>query len=148
MRPGDLVTKPFLDATAQAELVRTGEASPVELADEAIGKIEALNPELNAVTIALFDKARAEAQSPVDGPFRGVPYVIKDHVLVTKGDPHAQGMAALKDAGVCGTRDSYFVERMRAAGFVLVGKTNLPELALGATTEPIAWGPARNPWDT
>jgi Asp-tRNA(Asn)/Glu-tRNA(Gln) amidotransferase A subunit family amidase len=142
------MSDPFLDATAQAELIRSGEISSAELVDAAITRIEGLNPELNAVVIALFDKARAEVRATPTGPFAGVPYVIKDHVLVTDGDPHAQSVAALKAANVRGTYDSYYVQRMRAAGFVLVGKTNMPELALGPTTEPVAWGPARNPWDT
>ena len=140
---------PFLDATAQAELVRSGDATPTDLVEAAIGRIETLDPELNAVIVPRFETARAEARAaPTDAPFRGVPYVIKDHALVTDGDLHAQGVAGLKEAGLRGDRDSWFVERMRAAGFVLVGKTNLPELALGPATEPRAFGPTRNPWDT
>jgi amidase len=120
--------------------------SPVELVDDAIQRIESLNPDLNAVTIPRFEKARVEAER-AEGPFRGVPYVIKDHVLVTEGDLHTQSINGLKKADLRGARDSYYVQRMRAAGFVLVGKTNLPEMALGPTTEPASWGPARNPWD-
>jgi Asp-tRNA(Asn)/Glu-tRNA(Gln) amidotransferase A subunit family amidase len=138
---------PFLDATAQAELVRNGDASPGELVEHAIGRIEELNPELNAVTIKTYDKARAEAEV-AEGPFRGVPYVIKDHVLVTAGDLHAQAVKGLKEAGLRIGHDSDFITRMRVAGFVLVGKTNLPELAMAPTTEPLANGPTRNPWDT
>jgi Asp-tRNA(Asn)/Glu-tRNA(Gln) amidotransferase A subunit family amidase len=119
------VHDPFLDATAQAELVRDGEASPAELVDEAIQRIQSINPALNAVTIPRFEKARAEAQV-AKGPFSGVPYVIKDHVLITEGDLHTQSVTGLREANLLGDRDSYFVERMRAAGFVLVGKTNLP----------------------
>ncbi|MEO3930609.1 amidase [Micromonosporaceae bacterium B7E4] len=135
----------MLDATAQAELVRSGQVSPVELVDEAIGRIETLNPDLNAVIIPTFDKARAEAAT-ASGPFRGVPYVLKD-TMSTNGDPYTAAIRAVKVAGHRGDRDAYFVERMRAAGFVLVGKTNTPELALVSTTESAAWGQCRNPWD-
>ena len=140
---------PFLDATAQAQLVRDRTASAQELVDSAISRIEALNDTLGAVTVTRFDAAREEAERMVadDRPFGGVPYVIKDHTLMTDGDAHTQGIAGLKEAGIVGDHDSYFVQSMREAGFVLVAKTNMPEMALGATTEPVAWGPARNPWD-
>ena len=139
---------PALDATAQAELVRRGEVSPAELVDEAIQRIEQLDPALNAVVIPLFDKARAEAESAPDGPFRGVPYLLKDLALVSAGDPTCQAIIGVKAAGYRADHDSYFVERMRAAGFVLIGKTNLDEMGMGASTNPAAWGPTRNPWDT
>lgn len=137
----------FVDATEQAELVRRGEISPAELVDEAIKRIEKVDPEVNAVVVPLFDKGRAEAERAVDGPFRGVPYVVKD-VIPTKGDPYTAGIAAVKAAGYRADQDTFFVARMRAAGFVLVGKTNTPELALVNTTESVAWGACRNPWDT
>jgi Asp-tRNA(Asn)/Glu-tRNA(Gln) amidotransferase A subunit family amidase len=137
----------YLDATAQAELVRRGEASPAELVEEAITRIEKVNPEINAVVIPLFEKARAEAATAPDGPFRGVPYVIKDLVVVSKGDPHSGAIIAMKDADYRPDYDSYFVQRMREAGFVLVGKANTPEMGIQPTTEPLSWGPTRNPWD-
>lgn len=138
----------FLDATAQAKLVRGGEVSPIELVEDTIRRIERLDPHLNAVVIPLFEKARAEAGTAPDGPFKGVPYLLKDLALVSKGDPTSQGIAGVKDSGYRADHDSYFVERMREAGFVLVGKSNLDELGMGATTDPVAWGPTRNPWDT
>jgi amidase len=137
----------FLDATAQAQLVRDGEVSPAELVEDAIARIDRLNPELNAVVIPLFEKARHEARTAPDAPFRGVPYLLKDLALVSKGDPTSQGMAGAKAAGYRADHDSFFVERMRAAGFVLLGKTNLDELGMGTSTAPAAWGPTRNPWD-
>jgi amidase len=82
-----------LDATGQASLVRSGEISPGELVELAIDRIERLNPELNAVVIPLFEKARAEAQTAPGGPFRGVPYLLKDLGLVSKGDPTCQSIA-------------------------------------------------------
>ena len=141
------MTDPFLDATAQAELVRSGEASAAELVDEAIDRVERLNGELNAVIVPLFDDARKEAAS-ASGPFAGVPWVLKDLGPVSKGHPHAGGLLGAKQAGWVADHDSYLVEAMRAAGFVLVGKTNTPELGLVPTTEPAAWGPSRNPYDT
>src|SRR6476660_6843336 len=83
----------FLDATAQAELVRRGEVTPAELVDAAIDRIEAVNPQLNAVIIPLYDKARAVAAGPLpDGPFRGVPFLLKDAVAHSAGDPYHCGM--------------------------------------------------------
>ena len=77
-----------MDATAQADLVRSGEASPAELVDAAIAAIEKLNPELNAVIHPLFDRARAEAAGPLpEGPFRGVPFLLKDLAAELDGTP-------------------------------------------------------------
>ncbi|MFA5884631.1 MAG: amidase, partial [Acidimicrobiia bacterium] len=138
----------WLDATAQAELVRRGEVTPRELVDAAIARIEALNPALNAVITPRFDKARAATEGPLpDGPFRGVPFLLKDGVAHSAGDPFHCGMQVLKDAGYVATTDTWLVQQYRAAGFVIVGKTNLPELASSATTEPLAYGPTHNPWN-
>jgi amidase len=135
---------PHLDATAQAELVRTGEVSPKELAESAIQSIEALNGDLNAVIHPLFEEALAT--DPSDGPFRGVPFVVKDLGPAVAGTPHHEGMRFLKEAGFRDDADSWLTERFRAAGFVFVGKTNTPELGILPTTEPEAYGPSRNPW--
>ena len=139
----------WLDATAQAELVRSGEVSAAELVDGAIERIEALNPQLNAVIYDRSEKARREVADPAlhDGPFRGVPFLIKDCVAHTAGDPYHCGLQVAKDAGWVEPEDTWLVERFRAAGFVIVGKTNLPELASSLTTEPLAYGPTHNPWD-
>jgi amidase len=89
----------FLDATAQAELVRTGKASPLELVDDAITRVEKLNGELNAVIHPLFDQARRQARATLpDGPFKGVPLVLKDLFASIEGDPFHEGMAFLKNA--------------------------------------------------
>ena len=137
-----------LDATAQAELVRKGEVSPAELVDEAIARVEKLNPELNAVIHPRFEKARKEASAGPNGPFGGVPMVLKDLGPACAGDPYHAGIKGLKDACCTPSHDSVMVERFRAAGFVIVGKTNTPELGLMPTTEPDTYGPSRNPWDT
>ncbi len=137
-----------LDATAQAELVRTGQASPAELVDEAIERIERLNPELNAVITPLFDKAREAASGDLpDGPFRGVPFLLKDLGAHSAGDPLYEGMGFLRDAGWVEEEDSELARRFREAGFVFLGKTNTPELGILPTTEPLAFGPSKNPWD-
>ena len=137
----------WLDANAQAQLVRDGQASPAELVDAAIERIERLDPELNAVIHPLFDAARAAARRSIpDGPFRGVPFLVKDAVAHTAGDPYHCGMRFLKDRGWTEEGDSYLIERFRAAGFLIVGKTNTPELASDFTTAPDAYGPTHNPW--
>ena len=87
-----------LDATAQAELVRDGEATPVELVDAAIERIEAVNPEINAVITPLFEKAREAAAGELpNGPFRGVPTLLKDLLAHSAGDPFHEGMKHLRD---------------------------------------------------
>jgi amidase len=138
-----------LDATAQAELVRAKEVTPLELVDAAIAQIEQLNPQLNAVIIPLFEKARAQAKSAalLDRPFRGVPLVIKDLMCATAGDPLHSGMRVLKEAQHVAPYDTYLAAKFKAAGFICVGRTNTPELGLIPTTEPAAYGPSRNPWN-
>jgi amidase len=139
-----------LDATAQAELVRAGDVTALELVDAAITRIEKVNSELNAVIHPLFDKARdATARSSGDdAPFSGVPIVLKDLDGSSAGDPLHLGNAALRDAGHVADHDTYLVAKLRAAGCIPVGKTNTPELGLLPTAEPKAYGPTRNPWNT
>ena len=139
-----------MDAMAQAELVRSGQATPLELIDAAIERIEFLDDELNAVIHRRFDEARAEAAAPElpDGPFRGVPMLLKDLWPASAGDPHHMGNRALKAAGYRQSVDSNIVTRYREAGFVIVGRTNTPELGMSASTEPLAYGPTHNPWNT
>jgi amidase len=140
----------FLDATAQAELVRRRELSPRDLVDAAIDRIERVNPKLNAVITTRFEKARSEADSPAlpDGPFRGVPFLLKDLICHSAGDPYHAGMRLLRELRWVEQEDTYLAARFRAAGFVFLGKTNTPELGPVPTTEPLAYGPTRNPWDT
>ena len=137
----------FLDATAQAELVAAGAVSPRELVDAAVDRIARVNPELNAVIHERFERAYDEAHE-ARGPFAGVPFLVKDAVCHTAGDPYHCGMRVLKDARWTERDDTWLAARFRAAGFVFVGKTNTPELASSLTTEPLAYGPTRNPWDT
>jgi amidase len=142
----DLAT---LDATAQAQLIRSGQATPLELVDAAIARIEKINPQLNAVIIPLFEQARARAKASnlPDGPFRGVPFLLKDLDVFSTGDPFHAGTRFLKDLRWTAPHDSFLVEKFRAAGFVVVGKANTPEFGLNVTTEPVSYGPTRNPWN-
>jgi len=137
----------WLDATAQADLVRRGEVSPKELAEAAIARIEAVNPRLDAVIRTRFDAARQEADGDLpDGPFRGVPVLFKDLGCTVAGEPTAFGLGLMHDVPRPVT--SYLAEQFRAAGFVALGRTNVPELGTTVTTEPRSFRPARNPWDT
>jgi amidase len=138
--------EPHLDATAQADLVRAGEVAPRELLEASIERIEALHGELNAVIHPLFEQALET--EPADGPFRGVPFLIKDLACHTAGDPMHEGMSFLRDLGWTESEDTWLARRFREAGFVNLGKTNTPELGILPTTEPAAFGASRNPWDT
>jgi amidase len=139
----------WLDATAQADLVRRGEVSPRELTEAAIARIEAVNPKLDAVIRTRFDAARQEAEGAArplpDGPFRGVPILFKDLGNMVAGEPMAFGLGPLRDLAFPVT--SYLAEQFLAAGFIPLGRTNVPELGTTVTTEPRSFPPARNPWD-
>jgi len=139
----------FADATTLAERVRSGDVSPAELVDAAIARIEAVNPALNAVIHTRFDEARAEATGgPPDGPFRGVPILVKDLDGALAGTPQHLGNQLLKERGHGADHDTEQIARLLRAGFVVVGKTNTPEFGLLPTTEPLAYGATRNPWNT
>ena len=142
----DLAT---LDATGQAELVRSGSVSPVELVDAAVARIERLQPAIHALTTQRFDRARAEAASPdlPDGPFRGVPFLLKDLACAFEGEPAYEGMQALKDADHRAPATTNLARRFREAGLVVLGRTSTPELGIMPTTEPASYGPTHNPWD-
>src|SRR3954470_5973083 len=138
-----------MDATDQAEQVRNGEVSAVELVDAAIARIEKVNPELNAVIHPLFEDARKEVASGLpDGPFTGVPMVLKDLLCYSAGHPFHEGMRFLQDQGGSEEEDQYLAAKFRAAGFVFVGRTNTPELGIIPACEPDAHGATRNPWNT
>lgn len=139
----------WMDATDQAALVRSDEVSPSELVEAAIQRIEALDGPLNAVVLRWFDEARALAASGAlpEGPFRGVPFLLKDLWATEAGRPITNGNKALKEAGYRADTDTTLVGRHKAAGFVTLGRTNSPELGSLPTTEPEAWGATHNPWD-
>ena len=136
------------DATALAELVRSKQVKPAELVEAAIERIEARNGDLNAVIIKRYEAARAEAAEDVgSGPFAGVPFLLKDIGANQAGLPYYAGSRALKGADYRDRAGTFLGERFRAAGFITVGKTNLPELGTCPTTQPLSFGPTNNPWD-
>jgi len=134
------------DGLGLAELVRRKEVEPMELVEEAIDRIEALNPQLNAVINKMYEKARAAAASgELAGTFTGVPMLLKDITQEISGERLTAGSRALRQYRA--SRDSNYVIRMRNAGTVFVGQTNVPEFALMGITEPSLYGPTRNPWN-
>jgi amidase len=137
----------WLDAIGQAELVRTKQVSPAELVDGAIARMEKLNPQLNAVIHELYDRARREAAGELpDGPFRGVPFLLKDLVAELAGTPYSEGSDLSGDHVSTVTQE--LAARYVRAGFVVCGKTNTPEFGILPTAEPRRFGASRNPWDT
>jgi amidase len=134
------------DGLGLAELVRKRDVTPSELLNAAIERVERHNPKLNAVVYKAYDEARAVANGPLpNGPFKGVPFLIKDLGLRVKGWPRTSGsrFAAIDaDDG-----DSELVKRYRAAGVVLAGKTNTPEFGIPGVTTSAKLGPCRNPWN-
>jgi amidase len=134
------------DGMGLANLVRRGEVSPRELVDEAIARIEQLNPVLNAVIHPMFERARRESDGPLpDGPLRGVPFLVKDLVALVAGEPMRAGSRFLRD--FIPDHDSELVARYRNAGLITLGKTNTPEFGLVPFTEPELFGPTHNPWN-
>ncbi|SEG79162.1 amidase [Nonomuraea solani] len=135
-----------LDAVGQAQAVRDGRVSARELAEAAIAHIEAHDGDLNAVVHRRFERALAEIDAiPPDAPFRGVPILLKDLGWRQAGEPYSGG--SLVQDGVENAVDGYGVVRLREAGFVLLGRTNTPEFGSTITTEPVAFGATRNPYD-
>ena len=138
-----------MDATDQAALVARGEATASELLEAAIERIERMDPVLNAVIIRWFAHAREVAAADLPaGPFTGVPFLIKDLHATYAGQRISNGNVALKEAGYVASVDTTLVSRYKAAGLVIAGRTNSPELGSVPTTEPLAWGATHNPWDT
>jgi amidase len=136
----DLAT---LDLIGHADLVRSGEATALELLDAAIARIEGAR-ELNAVICDLFDRARARAQETLpDGPLAGAPFLLKDLGGALAGVPERMGSVALR--GYVSPRTSVVVSRYEAAGLLIAGKTNTPEWGNHCTTEPVLFGPTLNP---
>ncbi|HEX4760975.1 MAG TPA: amidase, partial [Thermoleophilaceae bacterium] len=139
----------FRSATEQAEMVRSGEASARELVEASLAAIDRLNPDLNAVVTRCDERALAEADAVSAGddrPLAGVPLLVKDLAALTEGVRTTMGMRAMGDW--VPSDDSATVRRLRAAGAIVVGKTNLPEMGILPVSEPLRFGPARNPWDT
>jgi len=134
-----------LDSVTQAALVKKGEVTPVELAQAAIKRIELLNGKLNAIITPIFEPALEQARTGLpSGPFTGVPYLFKD-LMDYKGYRTAYGSRSTINH--ISDQTHPFGVRTLEAGLNVLGKTNTPELGLLASTEPLAFGPSRNPWD-
>lgn len=134
------------DGLGLAELVRKKEIKPSELVEEAISRIEKLNPQINAVIHKMYELARKAADGDVpDGPFKGVPFLMKDFVMAYAGVPLTNGSRFFKN--FIPDHDSELVKRFKTSGVIVVGKTNTPEFGLAPTTEPQLFGPTNNPWD-
>jgi amidase len=141
----------WLDATAQAELVGKGAVSPADLVDGAIARIERLNSRLNCVIFPRYEKARAEARNADSiprGPFRGVPFLMKDLLQTTEGEPFSWGWKPFKDAKMTARSTSYVAGKFHAAGLITIAQSTVPEWGATLSTETRAWGATRNPWDT
>ena len=116
----------IMDATAQAELVHKKEVKPIELVEAAIERIERLNPELNAVVTPMYDLARDAATGEIPaGPFSGVPFLLKDILAECAGVRFTDGSAFSKD--YISDHDSELVVRIKKAGLIICGKTNVPD---------------------
>ncbi|CAM4231995.1 amidase [Saccharibacillus endophyticus] len=137
------------DAVGLAELLRKREVSAPELAEAAFARMDEVNPSLNAVVrdrrAAALQEAASAPLPDADRPFSGVPYLLKDISQALAGEPLTSGSALLRNN--IARRDSNYVARVRAGGFIPLGHTNTPEFGLKNITEPTLHGPARNPWN-
>ncbi|MBN2193480.1 MAG: amidase [Polyangiaceae bacterium] len=132
------------DALSLAKLVRDGQVKPRELLACAIEQVEATNPALNAIAYRLYERAETRIAAGLpDGPFTGVPLLIKDDLALAE-TPMSLGSRFLR--GMPCPRSHVVAERLEAAGFVIFGRTNMSELGLLPFTEPHAFGPTHNPW--
>ena len=134
-----------LSAVEQARLIRSGQVSCAEMVEAGIRAIEALNPQINAVVLTLFERAQAELRTlDRNAPFAGVPFLLKDMLAEYGGTVMTEGSRFLKD--YVSPHDTELVARYRRAGFIILGKTNTPEFASKPTTEPALFGKTANPW--
>ena len=133
------------DGLGLAELIRTKEVTPDEVLAATLERIEARNPAINAVVTRMDDQARAAIRAGLpDGPFRGVPYLLKDLGALYTGVVTSFGSRLFAEN--VADHDSEIVTRMKRAGLVIVGKSNTPEMGIAPSTEPRLFGPTRNPW--
>jgi amidase len=149
------VSMPFkeyarFDGMGLAELVAKRDVTPSELTEEAIARIEKHNPALNAVIYKMYDEGRRTAKrhdaERSDARFRGVPFLLKDVLGDYAGVPTTSGCRFM--TGTVAAQDHTLVARYKDAGLVVLGKTNAPECGVLPTTEPVLYGPTRNPWNT
>ena len=135
------------DATALLALLEHGDVSPQEATAAAIQRCTALNPTLNAVIHEDFERAVGRAERPLDGVLAGLPVAVKDLGCDQAGRPHHHGARFLKELSWTATDDSYLWKTLAEAGSISIGRTNTPEFGSTITTEPLAYGPTRNPWN-
>jgi len=133
------------DAVGLAQLIADREVSPLEALEAALARLAKVNPSINAVTMDLSARARREASLPAAGPLAGVPFLLKDLGQKLAGTPTTESCKVFRDD--VADADSALAAAYRAAGLVIFGKTNTPELGLEPVTEPAMYGPTRNPWD-
>ncbi|MHB8694068.1 MAG: amidase [Solirubrobacteraceae bacterium] len=133
----------FKGPGALAAMVNAGEIHPRELVELYLGRIEALNPRLNAFRVTLAEQALADAERPKSGPLAGVPIAVKDDLPV-EGQRMTWGSRMVTDPQPA---DAEAVRRLRAAGAIPIGITNVPELMIFPWTASDANGLTRNPWD-
>ena len=134
------------DALGLAQLIKNKELSASELLDTAIAQAEQENPAINAIITKLYDYGHQQIKQGLpEGPFSGVPFLLKDLLGSLEGTPMSNGSAAFK--GNVSPSDSEMVKRYKSSGLVIFGKTNTPEFGLMGVTEPTAFGPSRNPWN-
>jgi amidase len=133
------------DGLGLAELVKRKEVQPIELVEEAITLTDSLNPKMNAVINKMYDQARKTAHQQLTGRFAGVPVFLKDISQEIEGEPVTAGSRAFLNYRA--KADAEYTRRLRKAGVVFLGQTNVPEFALVAVTEPVHYGPTRNPWN-
>lgn len=137
----------WLDAIAVADRIRRGDFTVREVVEASIFRIEAGNSSLNAVVAETFERALTLLPTDSQAPFYGVPLLVKDLGVSVDGTLYSAGNKALKEARYRSIGDSLIIHRLREAGFVLLGRTNSPEFGTLPTTEPLAWGPSKNPYD-
>lgn len=149
-RAGDTRSLPFDEYTKHdgiglAELVKQRQVSPEELLEAAIARAEAVNPQINAIVVKLYDRARKQiALGLPDGPFRGVPFLVKDLGFWMKGVECADGSRLYQ--GHTPTKNDTVIDRLEKSGLVIFGRTHVPEFGLVATSESVLHGVTRNPW--
>ena len=134
------------DGVDLAELVSKRAIKPAELIEAAAARVERHNPTLNAVVYQAFDEALANADALPDGPFKGVPFLVKDLLIQVAGWPRTSGSRFCR--GVIDDADDGLMTRYRGSGVAAIGKTNLSEFGIAGTTEGQLYGPCRNPWNT
>lgn len=136
------------DGLGLAQLIDGGEITAAEALEAAIARAETVNPKLNAIIHRFYDEARKRATQPLSGPFAGVPMLVKDLFQDLAGQPAHYGCKGLKAADHRTDENSELINRHEKAGAVIFGKTNTPEFGAKGITEPEAYGPTRNPWNT